>query len=61
MNNSFRRISGGLKTAGELIRSMWRGPYWWLVPLVMFLLPAALVFVLMQASPLAAPFVYVLF
>jgi hypothetical protein len=40
---------------------MWRGPYWWLVPLILFLLPAALIFVVLQAVPLAAPFVYTIF
>ena len=61
MFNSFRKIGGGLKTVGELIRSMWRGPYWWLVPLILFLLPAAVIFVVLQAVPLAAPFIYTMF
>ena len=61
MLNSIRKIGGGLKTVGELIRSMWRGPNWWIVPLVLFLLPAAVIFVLLQAVPLVAPFVYTMF
>lgn len=61
MRNSFNRIGGALKTVFELLRAMWRGPNWWLVPLILFLLPAALVFVVLQAVPLAAPFVYTIF
>jgi hypothetical protein len=40
---------------------MWRGPYWWLVPVVLILLPSALIFVFLQAVPLVAPFVYTVF
>jgi hypothetical protein len=40
---------------------MWGGPFWWLVPLVVFLLPAAMIFVFLQAAPLVAPFVYTVF
>ena len=55
------RFRGGVATTGELIGALWRGPYWWLVPVLMVLLPAALVFVVLQAVPIAAPFVYTLF
>jgi len=48
-------------TAGELVRALWSGPFWWLVPLVLLLLPAALLFILLQAAPLVAPFVYTVF
>ena len=48
-------------TAAELVLALWRGPFWWLVPLVLLLLPAALVFILLQAAPLVAPFVYTVF
>ena len=61
MRNSINRIGSALNTVRELIGAMWRGPNWWLVPLILFLLPAALVFVVLQAVPLAAPFVYTLF
>ena len=61
MLSSIKRVWSGLKTVGELIRAMWNGRYWWLVPLILFLLPAALVFVVLQAAPLAAPFVYTFF
>jgi hypothetical protein len=37
------------------------GRYWWLVPIVLFLLPIALLFVLLQTVPLVAPFVYTVF
>lgn len=49
------------RTALELITAMWDGPYWWLVPVVLLLLPAALVFIFLQAAPLVAPFVYTVF
>ena len=61
------RISGAgtrwsrLATVRELIRGLWEGPYWWLVPLVIILLPAAFVFMILQAVPLVAPFVYTVF
>lgn len=48
-------------TTGELIRSFWNGPYWWLVPVVLLLLPAAVIFVFLQAYPVVAPFVYTVF
>lgn len=55
------QVRGGMATAGELVRSMWNGPYWWLVPAVLVLLPAAIIFVVLQAAPLVAPFVYTVF
>jgi len=54
-------VRGGASTAFELIDALWHGPYWWLVPVLIVLLPAALVFVVLQAVPIAAPFVYTLF
>jgi hypothetical protein len=51
-------IATGLSTARELIRSLMSGPYWWLVPVAALLLPAALLFVFLQAVPWVAPFVY---
>jgi hypothetical protein len=55
------RVRGGASTAAELVGALWRGPHWWLVPVLMVLLPAALVFIVLQAVPIAAPFVYTLF
>jgi hypothetical protein len=55
---SFRtRVS----TAVELLKALWDGPFWWLVPVVALLLPVAAVFIFLQAAPLAAPFVYTVF
>jgi hypothetical protein len=56
-------LSAGARCATtiELLRAMWDGPFWWLVPLVVFLLPAAVIFVFLQAAPLVAPFVYTVF
>lgn len=50
-----------LRTAGELIAYLWDGPYWWLVPVVLLLSPFALLFLLLQAAPVVAPFVYTVF
>jgi lysophospholipase L1-like esterase len=55
-----QNIREGSKTGLELVRAMWRGPYWWLVPVVLILLPSALIFVFLQAMPLVAPFVFTL-
>lgn len=56
-----RSIGVGLATAWELVRAIWSGPYWWLVPVLVLLLPAAALFVFLQAVPLVAPFVYTVF
>lgn len=56
-----KRLRTGFGTAVELLKALWKGPYWWLVPVVVVLLPAALLFVLLQAVPVVAPFVYTLF
>ena len=57
----FRSIGVGAATSLELLRGLWGGPYWWTVPLVVLLLPAAVVFVFLQAMPAVAPFVYSVF
>ena len=54
----FTKIRTGSSTTIELLRGLWNGPYWWLVPVVVLLLPAAALFVFLQAVPLVAPFVY---
>jgi hypothetical protein len=56
-----RRVRVGCSTALELMRTLWNGPYWWLVPVMCVLLPAAVVFILLQTVPIVAPFVYTLF
>ncbi|KAA3609452.1 MAG: hypothetical protein DWQ01_08955 [Planctomycetota bacterium] len=58
MPRFFRRTRTGFATTFELLRSLWRGPYWWLVPLVVILIPAALFFILLQAMPIVSPFIY---
>ncbi len=55
---ALRSIHAALITVLELLAGLWRGPYWWLVPVVVLLLPAAVVFVFLQAAPVVAPFVY---
>jgi len=60
-----KRIVIGVRTrvatSVELIRSLWNGPFWWLVPVLGILLPAAVVFIFLQAVPVVAPFVYTVF
>ncbi len=51
----------GLATARDLVRVLWNGPYWWLVPVLALLLPAAVLFIVLQAAPYVAPFVYTVF
>jgi hypothetical protein len=55
---TFGSIASGFATAVELVKALWSGPYWWLVPVAALLLPAAILFVFLQAVPLVAPFVY---
>ena len=52
------KLRTGLSTTSELIKGIWNGPYWWLVPVAALLLPAAILFVFLQAVPWVAPFVY---
>lgn len=56
-----RSLRIGFSTAVELVRGLYNGPYWWLAPVILFLLPAAVVFVFLQAVPYVAPFVYTIF
>ena len=56
-----RKIKGGCGTSWELIVSIWNGPNWWLVPVILILLPAAVVLVFLQTVPIVAPFVYTVF
>lgn len=58
---ALQKLRSGCSTARELIVGLWRGPYWWLVPILVLLLPAAIVFVVLQAAPVVAPFVYTVF
>jgi len=59
--NTWQKITVGLATARELVGGVWRNGHGWLLPLLLFLLPAAAVFVLLQRVPLVAPFVYSVF
>jgi uncharacterized protein DUF5989 len=61
MSRTSAQVGSALSTVFELLRGLWRGRYWWLVPVVVLLLPAALVFAFLQAVPIVAPFVYALF
>jgi hypothetical protein len=56
-----RGLAQGFSTARELLVALWRGPNWWLVPVVVLLLPAAVILVLLQTVPVVAPFVYTVF
>jgi hypothetical protein len=55
---ALKRAWTGAATTWELVRALWRGPYWWLVPLLLILIPAAVFFILLQAVPVVAPFLY---
>ena len=57
----FQKIRSGVATSVELLVALWKGPYWWLAPVIVLLLPAAIVFVVLQAAPIVAPFVYTVF
>ena len=57
----FRKLSRGGATSWELILNLWRGPYWWLVPVVLILIPAAALLVFLETVPVVAPFVYTMF
>jgi len=57
----FKALALGCQTSVELVRGLSRSRCWWLVPLLLFLLPLALFFVVVQAVPWVAPFVYVVF
>ncbi|MEM1448056.1 MAG: hypothetical protein AAGI22_03040 [Planctomycetota bacterium] len=61
MKQFVRSVSSGTATVLELLRAVWRGPYWYVVPLVVLMLPAAVVLVFLQAVPVVAPFVYTVF
>ena len=61
MRGPFRRVRVGISTVRDLMRALWRGPRWWLVPLVVLFLPMAAFFLALQAAPIVAPFVYTLF
>jgi hypothetical protein len=61
MKRFLGRVRTGISTAIELLRSMWHGRFWWLVPVIVFLLPIAVLFLFLQAVPYMAPFVYTVF
>lgn len=58
---TLHRLRSGLATCAELIGGLWSGPYWWTVPLILLLLPAAALFVFLKTVPVVAPFVYSVF
>ena len=56
-----RRVAMRFQTLGTLVKTVWNGPFWWLVPFVCVLSVFALFLVIIAAFPAAAPFVYALF
>lgn len=56
-----RQLVRGIGVCWELIKNLWSGPNWWLVPVILILLPAAAVLVFLEAVPVVAPFVYTVF
>ena len=61
MGRLTKKVSSGFRTSWELLGNLWDGPYWWLAVVVAILLPAAVFLVILQATPVVAPFVYTLF
>jgi len=61
MRQSLRSLGLRLATARDLLAGLWRGPRWWLVPVILVLLPLALLLIFFQAVPLVSPFVYAVF
>ena len=61
MQRLYVSVKSRLATSFELLKGLWNGPYWWLVPVVALLLPAAVLFIFLQAVPMVAPFVYTVF
>ena len=61
MRRILASLSTRFSTAVELVRAMWNGPFWWLVPVVVLLLPAAGVIIYLHFVPWVAPFVYTVF
>ena len=61
MKQTFVSLASGFGTLRELFARLLDGPYWFLVPLIVLLLPAALVLIFLQAVPVVAPFVYTIF
>ena len=61
MRRFLKRLAVGVSTLTELLGSVWRGPRWWLVPVILVLLPLAILLVILNAVPLVSPFVYVVF
>jgi hypothetical protein len=61
MRRFFASARSRFATSIELLVALWNGPYWWLVPVVLLLLPAAVILIALQAAPLVAPFVYTVF
>ena len=53
-----RSIWAWFTTGTELIVAFWNGPFWWMVPMVLMLLIASVVFIALKAAPMIAPFVY---
>ncbi len=53
-----KKLGLGTRTAWELVVSIWRGPNWWLVPVVLLLLPVAVILVLVETVPIVGSFVY---
>lgn len=53
------RTRGRMRTIGELLRFFWGRRWWWLTPMILFLLLFSFIAVSIQ-GPLA-PFIYALF
>jgi hypothetical protein len=58
--NLRQKIGSSLSVSGELFGFFWKSQWWWLVPLLVLLLPLGTLFIVAQSSAIA-PFIYTLF
>ena len=58
--NFFRGMRSNIRTAGELLRFLWKRKLWWLTPMVVLLLMLGLLIIFASSSGIG-PFIYSLF
>jgi hypothetical protein len=57
----WRRVTLHFETVIQLFGAIRRGPFWWLLPFCIVLTVFAVLLILLQVLPGAAPFVYAMF
>lgn len=56
----FNNVLDRVGIAGDLIRFFWQRKFWWLIPLIIFLLILALLLIFAQGAAVT-PFIYPIF